>query len=146
MFEVNGIVYANEYNSSLKIVDAKVTDYLMMLITFSNKEKRVFDASILTGSAFKPLEDMDTFKNFKIVHGAITWMNEEIDCAPEYIYEHSYAYEEIGVKKSEDDIMTDDEFCENLYQHYLNSKDKDESYTLEECKKEWHIDTAIPDK
>lgn len=42
--------------------------------------------------------------------------------------------------------MTDDEFCDNLYQHYLNSKDKDESYTLEECKKEWHIDTIIPDK
>ena len=39
------------------------------------------------------------------------------------------------LKKFEDDIMTDDEFCENLYQHYLNSKAKDESYTLEECKK-----------
>lgn len=97
MFEVNGIVYANEYNSSMKIVDAKVTDYLMMLITFSNGEKRVFDATILTGPAFEPLEDMDTFKNFKIVHGAITWMNEEIDCAPEYMYEHSYAYEELVV-------------------------------------------------
>lgn len=97
MFEVNGIVYANEYNNSLKIVDAKVTDYLMMLITFSNGEKRVFDATILTGSAFEPLEDMDTFKNFKIVHGTITWMNEEIDCAPEYMYEHSYAYEELVV-------------------------------------------------
>ena len=97
MFEVNGIVYANGYNNSLKIVDAKVTDYLMMLITFSNGEKRVFDATILTGSAFEPLEDMDIFKDFKIVHGAITWMNEEIDCAPEYMYEHSYAYEELIV-------------------------------------------------
>lgn len=97
MFEVNGIVYANEYNNSLTIVDAKVTDYLMMLITFSNGEKRVFDATILTGSAFEPLEDIDIFNNFKIVHGAITWMNEEIDCAPEYMYEHSYAYEELVV-------------------------------------------------
>ena len=76
----------------LKVVDAKVTDYLMMLITFSNGEKRVFDATVLTGSAFEPLEDIDIFNNFKIVHGAITWMNEEIDCAPEYMYEHSYAY------------------------------------------------------
>lgn len=81
----------------LKVVDAKVTDHLMMLITFSNGEKRVFDATILTGSAFEPLEDIDIFNNFKIVHGAITWMNEEIDCAPEYMYEHSYAYEELVV-------------------------------------------------
>ena len=81
----------------LKVVDAKVTDYLMMLITFSNGEKRVFDATVLTSSAFEPLEDIDIFNNFKIVHGAITWMNEEIDCAPEYMYEHSYAYEELVV-------------------------------------------------
>ena len=97
MFEVNGIVYANEFKESLKITGAKVTDRLMMLITFSTGEKRVFDATILTGSAFKPLEDEAVFENFKIVHGALTWMNEEIDCAPEYMYEHSYAYEEMCV-------------------------------------------------
>lgn len=97
MFEVNGIVYANEYKDSLKITDAKVTDRLMMLITFSTGEKRVFDATVLTGSAFKPLEDESVFESFKIIHGVLTWMNEEIDCAPEYIYEHSYAYEEMCV-------------------------------------------------
>lgn len=97
MFEVNGIVYANEYKDSLKITDVKVTDRLMMLITFSTGEKRVFDATVLTGSAFKPLEDESVFESFKIIHGVLTWMNEEIDCAPEYIYEHSYAYEEMCV-------------------------------------------------
>lgn len=97
MFEVNGIVYANEYKESLKITDARATDRLMMLITFSTEEKRVFDATILTGSAFKPLEDESVFEDFKIVHGVLTWMNEEIDCAPEYIYEHSYAYEEMCI-------------------------------------------------
>lgn len=97
MFEVNGIVYANEFKESLKITDAKVTDRLMMLITFSTGEKRVFDATILTGSAFKPLENESVFDDFKIIRGVLTWMNEEIDCAPEYIYEHSYAYEEMCV-------------------------------------------------
>lgn len=81
----------------LKVVDAEVTDYLMMLITFSNGEKRVFDATILTGSAFEPLKDINIFNNFKIVHGVITWMNEDIDCTPEYIYEHSYVYEELVI-------------------------------------------------
>lgn len=28
------------------------------------------------------------------MHGVITWMNDEIDCAPEYIYEHSFEYED----------------------------------------------------
>lgn len=41
----------------------------------------MFDASVLTGSAFKPLEDDAIFSNFKIMHGVITWMNDEIDCA-----------------------------------------------------------------
>lgn len=97
MFEFNGIVYANEFKKSIKVVDAKVTDYLMMLLTFSTGEKRVFDASILSGSAFEPLKDDSVFRDFRIVHGAVTWMDEDIDCAPEYMYEHSYAYDEMLV-------------------------------------------------
>lgn len=97
MFEINGIVYANEHNDLLKITEAKVTDHLMMLLTFSTGEKRVFDATVLTGPAFKPLENDAVFEDFKIVHGALTWMDEEIDCAPEFMYRHSYAYEEIFV-------------------------------------------------
>ena len=97
MYEVNGIVYAGNFVDSIKVIDATVTDHLMMLITFSTGEKRVFDASILTGNAFEPLNDIDVFKNFKIVHGVITWLNEDIDCSPEYMYEHSYAYEELCV-------------------------------------------------
>ena len=48
----------------------------------------------LYNEAFKPLEDDAIFSNFKIMHGVITWMNDEIDCAPEYIYEHSFEYED----------------------------------------------------
>ena len=54
--------------------------------------KRVFDATVLKGDVFAPLNDPAVFNNFKIVHGVITWMNEEIDCAPEYMYENSYEY------------------------------------------------------
>ena len=78
MFEVNGIAYASEKSNKISITDAKVTDHLMMIVTFSGGEKRVFDASVLTGSAFKPLEDDAIFSNFKIMHGVITWMNDEI--------------------------------------------------------------------
>mgnify|MGYP000343891327 CR=1 FL=1 len=47
---------------------------------------------ILTGSAFLPLKDDNIFKNCKVVDGAVTWMDEEIDCAPEFMYENSFAY------------------------------------------------------
>ena len=97
MYIFNGIAYANETPDIITITDAKITDKYMMLITFSNNEKRVFDASILTGSAFEPLKDISAFNDFTISHGVITWMDGEIDCAPEYIYEHSYKYEEMFV-------------------------------------------------
>ena len=97
MFEINGIIYANEFEKEMKVISARVTDYMMMIITFSTGEKRVFDASVLSGSAFEPLRDQHVFEDFKIIHGVITWMNEDIDCAPEYKYEHSYAYEEMLV-------------------------------------------------
>lgn len=41
------------------------------------------------------------------------------------------------IKQHEDD----DELCEQLYHDYLNAKDKDEAYTLDECKREWAIDS-----
>lgn len=95
MFEINGIVYANELVPMIKIVEAKITDIGMMLITFSTGEKRVFDASALNGPVFEPLKDNNIFQDFKISHGVLTWCDEEIDCAPEYIYEHSFAYEQL---------------------------------------------------
>lgn len=97
MFEMNGIVYAGEFKDTLSITDAKITGELMMLLTFSSGEKRVFDASTLTGPVFEPLKNHSVFENFKIDHGVITWNKGEIDCAPEYMYEHSYIYEELLV-------------------------------------------------
>ena len=81
MFSLNGIVYASEK-----------TENMMMILTFSTGEQRLFDATILNGPAFKPLSDESIFKNCKIVDGVVTWMDEDIDCAPEYMYENSYAY------------------------------------------------------
>ena len=43
------------------------------------------------------------------------------------------------------DYEIEDEICcQKLYEDYLNDPDpeKDETYTLEECKKEWGIDVS----
>ena len=92
MFTLNGIVYASEKPENIQILSAKPLDDMMMLLTFSNGEQRLFDATILNGPAFAPLSDEKIFKDCEIVDGVVTWMDEGIDCAPEYMYEHSYAY------------------------------------------------------
>ncbi len=40
--------------------------------------------------------------------------------------------------------QADDNFCEALYQDYMNSLDKNESYSLEDCKKEWGLINISP--
>ena len=95
MFVMNGIVYASEKKENIQIVSAKPLDDMMMILTFSTGEQRLFDATILTGPAFEPLNNTDIFKNCKIVDGVVTWMDEDIDCAPEYMYDHSFSYPDV---------------------------------------------------
>lgn len=92
MFVLDGIVYASEKKENIYIVSAKPLDDMMMILTFSTGEMRLFDATVLKGPAFQPLTDETIFKSCKIVDGVVTWMDEEIDCAPEYMYEHSFSY------------------------------------------------------
>ena len=56
---------------------------------------------------------------------------------PEYKIGYLLAYLE-GLTADEE---ADDAFCEKLYQDYLNDPDpdKDKTYTLEECRKEWGL-------
>ena len=72
MYEINGIVYAGS-NDISKITAAKVVGNYMLLLTFSSGEKRIFDATQLTGPAYEPLKDINIFDNFKLSHG---WMKK----------------------------------------------------------------------
>ena len=107
MFVLNGIVYASEKRNDIEVISVKPLDDMIMILThlkqsvtvgynlyltFSTGEQRLFDATILTGSAFLPLKDDNIFKNCKVIDGAVTWMDEGIDCAPEFMYENSFAY------------------------------------------------------
>ncbi|MBD5458524.1 MAG: hypothetical protein HDR27_08140 [Lachnospiraceae bacterium] len=61
-----------------------------------------------------------------------------LDVIPEYKFGYVLAYVQ-GVAADEE---ADDIFCQRLMENYENDPDpeKDTSYTLEECKKEWGID------
>ena len=92
MFILNGIVYASERPENIEVTQATPLEDMMMILTFSTGEQRLFDSTVLTGPAFQPLADAKVFNSCKVVDGVVTWMDEEIDCAPEFMYEHSFPY------------------------------------------------------
>ena len=54
---------------------------------------------------------------------------------PEYKMGYILAYVQ-GLTADED---ADDAFCQQLYERYQNDPEKDEEFTLEECKREWGL-------
>ena len=96
MFISNGYVYGGNPSDSLHIIQAKPLDDMMMLVTFDTGETRLFDATILNGPVFNPLRDPAVFHKLEIDHGIVTWMDGAIDCAPEFMYEHSFEYANVS--------------------------------------------------
>lgn len=96
MHIINDIAYAdNLSDTNLKIVDCKIVSELCMLITFSNNEKRIFDAKYLIKyPIYKELENYNLFKNVQIDNGILTWKNGDIDIGVEEVYNNSYIYEQ----------------------------------------------------
>lgn len=60
-----------------------------------------------------------------------------LDYVPEYKLGYVLAYVQ-GITADED---SDDGYCRKFYEEYLNDTDseKEEEYSLEECKKEWGL-------
>ncbi len=96
MYILDDIVYADNYNNEqIKVEKIKVVSELCLLVTFSNGEKRIFDAKeLLKYSAYEKLKDYEIFKNGYVEHGIIVWDNGKIDIAPETVYNNSYVYEQ----------------------------------------------------
>ena len=76
----------------IKIESVKPLSDMMMLVSFNNGEVRLFDATCLKGEVFSPLKEESVFRNCVIEYGVPTWCDGAVDCAPEYIYEHSFEY------------------------------------------------------
>lgn len=96
MYIREGIVYGGEPELPIKVEQVKVLPDMMLLIQFNNGELRLFDATLLNGPVYESLRDEKVFSSPVIDHGVITWQNGEIDCAPEYMYSHSYDYSMVG--------------------------------------------------
>lgn len=93
MYIVNGIAFASEKPTEIEVAEIKVLDDLIMIVTFSTGEQRLFDASyLLQYPAFAELEDETIFKSAKVEYGVVVWKDGDIDIAPETMYEKSFEY------------------------------------------------------
>lgn len=92
----DGIAYAATPMKEIRVLSVKPLDDKMMILTFASGEKRLYDATpLLDYPAFQPLKDDSVFKNAKVEHGVVVWLDGEIDIAPETMYHDSYAYDEM---------------------------------------------------
>lgn len=103
MHEINGICYAGTpeaSNQGIRILNAIPLRDGMLLATFSTGEKKLFDTTTLTGSAFEPLRDEEVFQAATVQHGFVSWLNGAIDIAPEYMYEHGWPYDQFDIMQA----------------------------------------------
>lgn len=92
MYIIDDVCYAGAKTQNIKVKEAEVLCGGMLLLTFSTGEQRLFDTTLLKGSAFSPLKDEKVLEDFNIFHGVMTWMDGDIDIAPETMYADSYPY------------------------------------------------------
>ena len=98
MYVMNGIAYAGTAAQDMRVSAVKPLGDMMLLLTFASGERRLYDATqLLDLPAFQPLRDDAIFKAARIDHGVVTWMDGDIDIAPETMYAASFPYDEMAL-------------------------------------------------
>lgn len=77
----------------LSIKSVKPLDNYLLLLEFSNNEKRIFDVKTLFNkSVYKPLKDKLLFNKVHIIYDYTIAWNEDIDMCPDSLYVDSIPY------------------------------------------------------
>ncbi len=64
-------------------------------VLFNNGDRRLFDGrKLLAGEVFAPLSDEKVFNDYRLDYETLTWLDGEIDVAPEFVYENSARFAE----------------------------------------------------
>jgi hypothetical protein len=88
MYELNGIVYADDPTPILKVKAVRPLDNYKLFVRFSTGEEKEVDITpLLDEPAFVPLKDKSVFNSVYVDYGAPVWNNGAIDIAPEYLYQ-----------------------------------------------------------
>ncbi len=92
MHEENGIVYSDNPQKMLTVLEVRHMYSGVYLLKFSDGVVKLFDSSILEGEVFEPLKNPQVYENPRLEYGIVTWKNGEIDCSPEFMYEKGFLY------------------------------------------------------
>jgi hypothetical protein len=83
-------------------------DYTLLL-TFANGEKRLYDASpLLDEKIYSPLKNLAFFLSAKVDGDSVAW-SDELDIAPEHLYECSKPVELSALSESEKQAIMETE-------------------------------------
>jgi len=75
----------------LAIIDVKPLENYLLLLTFENNEKKIFDMKpYLDKGIFSELKDEKKFRSVRVSFDSIEWCNQA-DLDPEFLYEKSKA-------------------------------------------------------
>lgn len=89
MIVKNGICYPDDMAPVLSVVGCAVLDDTHVRIRFDTGDVRVVDISPLAAlPALAPLANPSVLRNFAIDHGVLTWLDGELDIAPEWLLDH----------------------------------------------------------
>lgn len=89
MYIKDGIVYAGEPSPAILVKSVRVLEDYKLWARFTNNEERIFDlAPLLDAPCYQPLKDKEIFNSAYVDFGCVTWMDGEIDIAPETIFEN----------------------------------------------------------
>jgi hypothetical protein len=88
MYEINGIVYADDPAPLITVKYARPLDDYCLLVRFSTGEEKKIDISnLLDEPVFKLLQDVNLFRSVYVEYGTVVWRDGTIDIAPEYLYD-----------------------------------------------------------
>ncbi|MDR2718582.1 MAG: DUF2442 domain-containing protein [Treponema sp.] len=88
MYEIDGIVYADNPAPLITVKQVRPLDDYRLLVRFSTGEEKEIDISnLLDEPVFKPLQDLNLFRSVYVDYGTVVWRDGTIDIAPEYLYD-----------------------------------------------------------
>ena len=90
MYELNGIVYADNASPILTVKSVRpLADYRLLVCFSTGEEKEIDISSLLDEPVFKVLKDSSIFNSVYVDYGTVVWNNGAIDIAPEYLYKNA---------------------------------------------------------